>query len=395
MVLSLKRNLSRSESRAERARGLAKMAQPTSKGFLWVESKMKNVILVLSALLGFSVSAISPAQSAVCDAALVNTAYSSGTVTHNDWRLSLLINSENYEQAKHDAGASAVIYGVPVSANYSDYSQNREKLFQTYNESRTIDEMRNVAWTALDPNSATAYSDCLRVELAGQIGLQAVVWSATASDITIMVRWFVPGENMPATVSWTPPSIKGISFPTSIPQGTTAIVVPRPNTQQSFVGSFRGFATTPIVLEPLPRPSPPIASCRKETVTVPAKNYDPNKSRNLQIGVIYGPDFIHNAPPYGHAENMAQYEIYFTCGGTYLIKIEYAAGETRPVELTLHNDNGYQIRRTVLSNITGSWTVPVLTDQGVADIPKGALTMILFRSDYFPHIRTIQFEPVN
>jgi hypothetical protein len=209
------------------------------------------------------------------------------------------------------------------------------------------------------------------------------------------VRWFLPGEPAPAIVTWTPAAINGVSLPTSVPQGTTTIVVPRPQAQQSLVGNYGGYSTIPIVLKPLPPPPPRAPTCRKETVTVPAKNYDPENSRNLQIGVIYGPDFIHNAPPYGHAENLAKYQVYIPCGGRYIIRIEYAAGERRPVELSLHNDSGYRFTRTVLNNITGTWTVPVFTEEGVADIPQGILTMILYRSDYFPHIRTIQFEPAD
>jgi hypothetical protein len=136
---------------------------------------MNRVILVSIVASYVLISATFTAQSAICDAALVKTAYSSGSATHEDWRLSLLINRENYEQAKHDAGVSAVIYGIPVGANYGDYSQNRETMFENHNESRTIDEMRNVAWTALDPTSANAHSDCLRVEVLNQNGLQAAV----------------------------------------------------------------------------------------------------------------------------------------------------------------------------------------------------------------------------
>ena len=356
---------------------------------------MRNLIFTGGTAFYLCVLTATSSAAATCDAALVKTAYSSMTATHDDWRLSLLINSENYEQAKHDAGVNAVIYGIPVGATYSDYSENRARIFQQHNESRTVNEMRNVAWTALDPNAESAYSDCLRVEALNQNGLQAVVWSATASDITIVVRWFLPGQPAAARVTWTPHEIEGIAFPRAIPQGTTAIVIPRPKQQESFVGNYRGYSTIPIVLGPLPPSLPPAPTCTKTTVTIPAKDYDPTNSKNLQIGVIYGADLVHNAPPYGHAENLAQYQVYFPCAGRYLIRIEYAAGESRPVELSLRNNAGYNFSRTVAERVTGTWTIPVFTDEGTADIPAGQLTMVLYRPDYFPHLRTIQFEPVN
>lgn len=223
----------------------------------------------------------------------------------DDWRLSVLITNDNYDQARHDAGASAVIYGVPVAANYSDFNENRSRLFKSHNESRTSDEMRNLAWTALDPNAVTPYSECLQANLAAQNGLHAVVTSATPTNIAILVKWDVPGINGPANVKWIPVSI-GASLQRSIPHGTTIIIVPRPSIKQHLAANdSRGYSTGAIVLEPLPPPVKPI-DCKPETVSIPAKNYIPSQSINVQTGVLpYGDDVIHNGPPWNDQPNKA------------------------------------------------------------------------------------------
>ena len=192
-----------------------------------------------------------------CDAALVISTYSESNSFHDDWRLASLVTEDNYNEVKRGAGVQAIIYGIPIGANYSDFSANRAKSASGQNESRTVDAARNIAWTGLDPNGLSAYRQCLDTQVFQRNGLQAAVISATQNDVVILVRWFVPGRNEPAKVSWQPTAIGGQTLAEDIPQGLTQIRVPRPTSQVTLIVNFQGLTTSPpIVLEPfLPPPT--------------------------------------------------------------------------------------------------------------------------------------------
>jgi len=72
-------------------------------------------------------------------------------------------------------------------------------------------------------------------------------------------------------------------------------------------------------------------------VEFPAKKF--NRNLNVQVGVLpYGSDVIHNAPPYGHAENMVEYDFFVPHSGRYDFQIEYAAGaDLGRLKLLSHN----------------------------------------------------------
>jgi hypothetical protein len=336
------------------------------------------------------------AEAANCDLALVKSAYNSSLVTHADWRLSTLVTRDSYDEAKKDAGVSAVIYGVPVSANYDEYSQKREQMFQSHNESMSVDVVRNIAWTGIDPNAVTAYSRCLETEILNSDGLHAVVRSASKSDISIVVKWFAPGLG-DADVIWDPKAVENKTLPTLIKRGITTIRVPRPSSELSLSGNYNGYTTLPLLLEPLPIATPPVA-CLAKSIKIPAKNFDPDLSKNIQIGVLpYGYDVIHNAPDYGvDKENLAVYRFSFPCSGRYNLFIEYAAAQPRPVQLDLSDNLGFKFQTEILKTATGAWAPPVDTFQATIDsIPVGEVSLQLYRAHVFPHIRTIRFEPAG
>jgi hypothetical protein len=363
------------------------LPQPQEKEFL-----MFRVALLIS------VCSVLPANANECDAALIKAAFNAETKTHNDWRLSLLVTQDNFEYLQKDFAGKATIYGVPYSANYNEYSQKRNQLFQSHLESRTVDEARNLAWSGLDPTAAQAYTICVTTELFNRPGLQAAVVSSTDTDIVVMVNWSVPGK-LTANVTWDPPSIKGKTFPILIKQGLTPVTIPRPDKAHSIVVSTPGFSAKPITVGPLP----PVAGVSRpsciETATnivIAANTFD--RSRNVGVGSFgdfsLGTDVIHDGPPFGIQPNNAQYDITIPCGGRYLLQIEYASGENRRADFKLKNSN-YTITRTVLKDVTGSWTVPVLIAQGFLDIPKGNYTLELDSNIWFPHIKSIQFMPID
>ena len=187
-----------------------------------------------------------------CDAALVKSTYSSFSSDHLDWRVASLVTEKEYDEIKHDAGVSAVIYGVPVGANYADFQKRIKEKESQYYESLTHDQAMNILWTGLDPNATTAYSECLRTEVLTSRGLHLAVKSATRSDISILVSW-VPQGSDPGTIlpEWIWRSHGGATLPTHLRQGLTTIVVRRPDQQQTLAVNYPGF-TDSVVLEPIP-----------------------------------------------------------------------------------------------------------------------------------------------
>jgi hypothetical protein len=169
------------------------------------------------------------AQSGPCDAALVKSTYRLSNNVGLDWRLAELVDEYTYKEIKRDAGANAVIYGVPVGADYHDFQQNISTLKTQHNESLTYSQRLNVAWTGLDPNAPTVYRDCLNNQIFNTHGLHAAVIGATQSDISILLKWDVPGV-LSTTIQWTgvEPSLLH-NFPRTKRQGENTIVV-RPST---------------------------------------------------------------------------------------------------------------------------------------------------------------------
>jgi hypothetical protein len=199
-----------------------------------------------------------------CSGALVMDTYSGSSAVSSDWRLADLVDRGTYDQIKHDAGASAVIYGVPVGANYDDFKQEVTQYKHSRNEHLTTNQLVNIAWTGLDPNSPGAYAQCLNTQVFLSSGLHAAVRAATDSNIIILVKWDVPGQPQHAQIAWTPSVIGNITLPTDFPQGMTTISVPRPPQQVALAGSTQGWTTDAIILEPLPLPPPPTTSeCNK------------------------------------------------------------------------------------------------------------------------------------
>src|SRR6185295_12762003 len=61
---------------------------------------------------------------AQCSAALVPDTVSRDIVSVSEVVLASRVTESEYNSAKKNLGANAVIYGIPVGANYSEYQQN-------------------------------------------------------------------------------------------------------------------------------------------------------------------------------------------------------------------------------------------------------------------------------
>ena len=108
-------------------------------------------------LLGFSESTMAALNITVsrsvigdCDSALVRATYNKIDQQYVDWRLAEKVDEGTYNQIKTEAGANAVIYGVPVGASYGDFQENIKSLKREHQESYTSQTYRNILWTGLD-----------------------------------------------------------------------------------------------------------------------------------------------------------------------------------------------------------------------------------------------------
>lgn len=203
------------------------------------------------------------AQESSCDKALVIATYQRFSSNNVDWRLASLVTSDTYDEITHNGTLDTVIYGVPTKGGYNDYHNRVEQALNSLNMSFTHQQAENVAWTGLDPNATTAYSDCLQTQALRSGGLHLAVKSATSRDVAVLVRWFPQGGHEQSTI---PVSWQGITvnyarqdLPTSIPQGDTYILIARPSEQRSLVVNGSGFADV-VTITPYPPPPPPLPS---------------------------------------------------------------------------------------------------------------------------------------
>jgi hypothetical protein len=198
----------------------------------------------------WSGSALAQAE---CDAALVQSTYASWDSSHADWRLATKVTKEMYETIKQGGGANAVIYGVPVGADYNEFRNRVNQEMTSHQESLTMDQARNIMWTGLDPSSPSVYAQCIDAVVRNTRGLHLAVRSATESDISLIVGWNPEGPDPTSIrVTWSPPALGGVALPRQVTAGTQIVVLPRPSGRQQIAVNFPGFADSTI-LEPLPR----------------------------------------------------------------------------------------------------------------------------------------------
>src|SRR2546428_8774495 len=216
---------------------------------------------------GIVVLSYSGVAHAVCESALVLATYQSTTDIRSDWRLAEQVDSSTWEKIMHNSGANATIYGVPVGVSYQDFKNRIEALKQSHNESLSTSQFVNVATTALDPKSPSVYRDCILNEVFHENGLHAAIVSSTKSDISILVKWFVPGQASAAQVKWDPDTVGGKKVDNKIPQGMQTLRVLRPKNQIALVGNYNGYTTGSIVLEPVPPPPKPVTTSVAERLS--------------------------------------------------------------------------------------------------------------------------------
>lgn len=197
-----------------------------------------------------------------CADALVASTYTFQSSDRRDFRLASFVSEKQYEDAKHDGGADAVIYGVPVGASYSDFQSRSRELTNKLDVQISRDQAINAMWTGVDQAGFDAYGDCIN-QLLSAHGVHLAVKFATPTDVTVKVRYTpVGGDPHLANLSWTWSGAD--KLPRTIPPGEMTITLKRPSMQQQLTVNFNGTGDT-VIVSPLPSP---LSECERYAIVL-------------------------------------------------------------------------------------------------------------------------------
>jgi hypothetical protein len=204
-----------------------------------------------------------------CKSALILSTYNASSSAFSDTQLAQYVSSSEYEKAKHDGGANAVIYGVPVGATYGDFQERARQQASGSSSSITQNQFSNILWTGL--GSSGAYADCLKAEINQAPGLHLNVVGATQQDVTVELRYVKSGNIGPDSlrVQWDPSKVVGALLPSQAMSGGRRIRFLRPKSEMEIsVNAVPSGLSDSVVLTPLPKyiPFSDLRSASKITV---------------------------------------------------------------------------------------------------------------------------------
>jgi hypothetical protein len=158
---------------------------------------------------------------------------------------------------------------------------------------------------------------------------------------------------------------------------------------------FSVVAVTMLLLSPVSSGQTAQSGQNCPTIIVQAKNFSRGSGIEIETGghPEWGLNTIHNAPPYEPAVNLAEYN-FNACARAYRLDVEYAAAESRPVEIYI---NGKLAIPNGLQATTGGWSDARQRwlSQGEVRLTRGSNTLQFKRNNYFPHIRTFRLVPLE
>lgn len=194
-----------------------------------------------------------------CNAALIQATYATSEGRFKDYRMAEHVDRGTYDEIKKSAGVSAVIYGVPVGANWDEFKKNISSLKMDTQESLTESEFKNVAWTGLTDINGQAYSNCLKTLVAFASGLTLSLEHATDTEVAVSLKWTAKGQE-PNTIkiTWDSHGLESSPLPTEATAGAQTLRFRRPKAETFVI--VNGLAvgdTSFIVLTALPPPPSP------------------------------------------------------------------------------------------------------------------------------------------
>ncbi len=227
-----------------------------------------------------------------------------------DLSLAWNMSESAYDQAKQQFGASAVIYGVPISANYDDFHQS----IRTKAESLGINnfEQRSFAYatSALTAQNLQAYRDCLMLSaglflVAGARGTGSCqIWLSYSPPVNVgpnLVGKVLNSNNVePVSLQTVSRQITSMHFHDKV--DSQFALTPKNLDAEMTIDVAVGNQTRSLLLPPLRAPTPtpvtPAAPPKIVTVQMPVDAADgPSWPRNQNC---WRADFpIHNTNQIG------------------------------------------------------------------------------------------------
>lgn len=286
------------------------------------------------------------------------------------------------------------------SRNSSEFKQRvRDRLTQE-NFSLEESEARASYRRFLTPAQLEAWSKCVQsVTNGGSVILIAKKVSSTPFPIQVSWRPARGVGNGTLTLEVRGATIAGQNIVTRNIVGASDIpfiLQPERQSQQIIVtAEIAGSADELVLPRAFQHASPILPPKPRSTVRISASAF--MQPLNVALGGpnnVYGTDVLLNAPPYRETSNGATWEFNVSRGGTYLLKVEYAAAAPRPVRISI---NGKLAFSDALGAPTGCWDPKCqqTLHQGRVDLQDGLNTMRVERNGVFPHIRSFIFEPVD
>lgn len=147
------------------------------------------------------------------------------------------------------------------------------------------------------------------------------------------------------------------------------------------------------------RPSS-VPEAKRERMLIPAVEYanGPDVAAAMRTSAprSFGNVLMNREPPDNNRRNWAEWKLPATARGAWLLRIEYAAGEPRPVQVQL---NGNLVHQGALNAATGCWEDRCQQWRDVGRIVLAPGQDNVLRLDrpegVFPHIRTLELQPVE
>ena len=214
----------------------------------------------LLALLICSSGVASATDVSQCDAALVQDRDNSVFRNTVDYRLATLVTQEEWSKASSSGGASATIYGVPVSASYGEFQENVRNTLTARSESLQAEQIRQFAVSGLSANGLSAYTACV-AGLTRKSGVTLTLGKMTDDTATVITTFYpAAGARMRrARLRWAGMSATSNGgFPRRIePNSTEFAIVQRPKSGSAVLSVSGAGDVDQVVIFAPPPPSPP------------------------------------------------------------------------------------------------------------------------------------------
>lgn len=102
----------------------------------------------------------------------------------SDWRLAKELSSTQWDQLKHDLGASVPIYGQVLGLSWKDYHARAVTMGSVYRESMRTVNINDLDWQGVD---TTAYIACLKAQNLKDLKME--ITSSDRDDVQLWIRY--------------------------------------------------------------------------------------------------------------------------------------------------------------------------------------------------------------